>query len=79
MGKIDRYKVYDVKHISDFIACLTANIEDAYRTAGIKDYISKECFDKAFELAKITWSNKDGNVGNEFHWDTRNYSSMVRL
>ena len=43
--KITRYATYDVTHIADLIACLSANVEDAYRTAGVTDYTAKDCVD----------------------------------
>lgn len=52
--KVARYENYGCgtreNVLSDFVAMLAANVEDAYLTAGIDDFSAKDCFDKAFLL-----------------------------
>jgi hypothetical protein len=43
--KIKRHETYGLHTLSDIIACMAANLEDAYRTAGVTDYTAKGCVD----------------------------------
>ena len=43
--------------MSDLIALMSANVEDAYIKSGVS-YTAEDCFNKGFELAKDLWINK---------------------
>lgn len=43
--KVERFERYDMTHVADVIACLAANLEDAYCMAGVTDYTARDCVD----------------------------------
>lgn len=58
--KINTYSDYNLKEaieLSDLIALMSANVEDAYIKSGVS-YTAEDCFNKGFELAKDLWINK---------------------
>lgn len=58
--KINTYSDYnheDGIELSDLIALMSANVEDAYIKSGVS-YTEKDCFNKGFELARDLWLNK---------------------
>jgi len=64
MRKIKVNNKYDIKNITldDLIVLMSANVENAYINAGIKDYSAKECFDKGFDLAKYIFSKENTKI-----------------
>lgn len=68
---INRHSHYDESHLSDALACLAANIEDAYITCGAvpgKDYT----YNDLMQLA-LTHLHKT-ELGQTFYLDTTKYS-----
>ena len=69
--KVTRYSKYDVSHMADVIACLAANIEDAYRLAGVTDYTAKDCVDMVAKEVLREWMRDAPMAKNaEIHSDT---------
>lgn len=61
--KIAKHTKYDITDLGDLIALMAANVEDAYITAGVKDYTSEDCFSKGFELAFYMFKkDKDNKI-----------------
>jgi predicted secreted protein len=53
--KVSRRDSWDMTHLSDMIACLAANMEEAYITAGVSDYSAKDCVDMVALEAVREW------------------------
>ncbi len=66
--KIKRYESYDLKDLSNLIALMSANVEDAYILANI-EYTEKECFNKGFELAKNLFNSGNINFTIEYSYE----------
>ncbi len=64
MKKINTYEKYNINDINldDLIVLMSANIENAYIKAGIKDYSAKDCFEKGYDLAKNIFLQKNTKI-----------------
>ena len=73
--KVKRYTNYNMGILSDNIACLAANIEDAYRLAGIDDYTGNQCVEIALKEVLPKWIDDKYVGGINMHIDTTQHPS----
>jgi hypothetical protein len=75
--KVRRHRSYSPTDLSDMIACMAANVENAYRTAGVTDYTAKECVDLAARVLLERFVSKFDIDEMTILSDTTPYGSEV--